>query len=93
MQRYCLKIWGKSIVENTRESGKEISVCGEIAGDPKIAKILVGLGFRSLSINPYYINKVGDAISKCSLKDLEKKIENIFSVNTLANIKQILSKT
>lgn len=80
------------IIENAGQSGKEVSVCGEIAGDPEVARILAGLGYRYLSINPYNINKVGDAISESTLKDLEKKARGVLKAKTLANIKRVLSK-
>jgi len=81
-----------NIIENTRQSDKEISVCGEMAGNPEVAKILVGLGYRYLSINPHNINKVGDAINEHNLKDLEKDARDILKAKTLANIKQVLSE-
>lgn len=82
----------RDIIENTKQSGKEISVCGEIAGDVDMAKILIGLGYRSLSTNPHKIGKVGDAISECTLKNLQKEARDILKAKTLTNIKQVLSK-
>ena len=80
------------IIKETKESGKEISICGEMAGDPGMAKILVGLGYRHLSLNPHLIDKVGEVIGRDTLKDLEKEVREILKVKTLAGIKQILSE-
>ncbi|MCK4814189.1 phosphoenolpyruvate--protein phosphotransferase, partial [bacterium] len=82
----------RDIIENTKQSGKEISVCGETAGDVDMAKILIGLGYRSLSTNPNNIGKVGDAISECTLKNLQKEARDILKAKTLTSIKQVLSK-
>jgi len=30
-----------------------VSVCGEMAGDPRAALLLVGLGYRVLSVSPF----------------------------------------
>lgn len=80
------------IIKETKESGKEISVCGEMAGDPGMARILVGLGYKHLSLNPYLIDKVGEVIGQDTLEDLEKEVREILKIKTLAGIKQILSE-
>jgi phosphotransferase system enzyme I (PtsI) len=35
-----------------RKSGRDLSVCGEMAADPLFVVLLVGLGFRALSMTP-----------------------------------------
>ncbi|MGA1871675.1 MAG: phosphoenolpyruvate--protein phosphotransferase [bacterium] len=81
----------KDIIDETRDTGKEISVCGEIAGDPEVAKILVGFGFRYLSMNPHMINKVGDALSEYTLGELERAADDIFKATTLASVRTLLA--
>jgi phosphotransferase system enzyme I (PtsI) len=44
--------------EAGRESGKPVGVCGEAAGDPLLACVLVGLGATSLSMAPSAIAAV-----------------------------------
>lgn len=81
-----------SIIKDAAESNKEISVCGEIASNSEMARILVGLGYRYLSINPYSINRIGDAISGQTLKDLEEEARAVLGAGTLSDIKRILSR-
>jgi phosphotransferase system enzyme I (PtsI) len=42
----------KLIVDNAHALGVPVSVCGEMAGDPIYAPLLLGLGFDSLSMAP-----------------------------------------
>jgi phosphoenolpyruvate-protein kinase (PTS system EI component) len=42
----------KRIVDAARGAGLDASVCGEMASDPKAALLLLGLGYRVLSISP-----------------------------------------
>jgi phosphoenolpyruvate-protein phosphotransferase len=49
---------------------KDLSVCGEMASDPSMAPLLVGLGVRSLSMQPASIPEVRKAIMEYSSKDL-----------------------
>jgi phosphotransferase system enzyme I (PtsI) len=43
----------KRIVDAGRRAGLDVSVCGEMAGDPRAALLLVGLGYRVLSVSPF----------------------------------------
>ena len=38
-----------------RAQGKEVSVCGEMAGDVGLTRLLIGLGLRSFSMHPAQI--------------------------------------
>jgi phosphoenolpyruvate-protein kinase (PTS system EI component) len=58
-------------VEAARAHKIELSVCGEMAGDPVAALVLVGLGIRSLSMTGASIPAVKRAIRGASLGDLE----------------------
>ena len=50
------------VVKAAEEHGKWVGVCGELAGDPLAAPILVGLGVKELSLNPAGIPKVKDTL-------------------------------
>ena len=57
---------------------KEISVCGEMAGNPETARLLVGLGARKLSMSSGNIAGVKAKLAECTLQELtalaEKKL-------------------
>jgi phosphotransferase system enzyme I (PtsI) len=42
----------RTIAAAGRRTGKPLSVCGEMAADPLLVALLVGLGFRSFSMTP-----------------------------------------
>ena len=50
-----------------RQRGKPVGVCGEAAGDPLLALVLVGLGVTSLSMSPPSIAPVRDSLAAHSL--------------------------
>jgi len=59
-------------VEAADRSGIELSVCGEMAGDPEAALVLVGLGVRVLSMSPTSIATVRRAVRAADNSDLER---------------------
>ena len=59
-------------VDAARRHNVELSVCGEMAGDPVAALALVGLGVRHLSMTPSSMPTVKRAIRAVSLADLER---------------------
>jgi phosphoenolpyruvate-protein phosphotransferase len=63
----------RSAVQAANRHGIELSVCGEMAGDPVAALALVGLGVRRLSMTPASIPAVKRAIRTVSLADLERE--------------------
>jgi phosphotransferase system enzyme I (PtsI) len=58
------------IIEQAAELGKEknVTVCGEGASNPELVPILLGLGFRSLSITPTSAQLVRNAIASIDLR-------------------------
>lgn len=45
-----------------RDIGRPLGVCGEIAADPTLTGLLVGLGIERLSMNPQWIVPVGQVV-------------------------------
>ncbi len=60
-------------VARCRAAGVELSVCGEMAGDPVAALALVGLGIRSLSMASGSLAAVRRAIRGADLGALERE--------------------
>ncbi|PWW45531.1 phosphoenolpyruvate--protein phosphotransferase [Melaminivora alkalimesophila] len=52
-----LRMVADVIAEGAR-AGKPVSVCGEMAGDPSLTRLLLGLGLRSFSMHPTQLQAV-----------------------------------
>jgi len=57
----------KQVVDSTHQAGKLVTVCGEIASDPAMALLLLGMGFDALSINPAALPRVKWAVRGITL--------------------------
>jgi phosphocarrier protein FPr len=60
----------RSTVLGAASTGTPVAVCGEVAGDPAGALVLVGLGVDDLSVEPGAIGPVRAALAGTTLSDL-----------------------
>ena len=49
-------------IATARASGKAVSVCGEMAGDPAFTELLLGMGLRSFSMHPSQVVAVKQSV-------------------------------
>jgi phosphoenolpyruvate-protein phosphotransferase (PTS system enzyme I) len=50
-----------------KKAGKSVAVCGEMAGDPDLTRLLLGLGLRSFSMHPTSLLLVKNQIMRSQL--------------------------
>ncbi|HNB51402.1 MAG TPA: phosphoenolpyruvate--protein phosphotransferase, partial [Anaerolineales bacterium] len=65
-----LKLIGQ-VAEAARAAGKWVGVCGELAGDPLAAPVLIGLGVKELSLNPAGIPRIKAVVRKSTLAEAQ----------------------
>ena len=51
-------------------AGKEVALCGEMAGDPSLTRLLLGLGLRYFSMHPTQILRVKQEVLRCDAQRL-----------------------
>jgi phosphotransferase system enzyme I (PtsI) len=60
----------RSVVEAADGAGIPVSVCGEMASDPRCAPLLVGMGLRRLSMSPRLVPAVKTRLREMRASDL-----------------------
>ena len=75
------------VVGAASAKGKSISICGEIAGNPACTQLLLGLGFRNLSVSPGEILEIKDVIRSTSLSQAEELTRGVLELDTIQEIK------
>jgi phosphotransferase system enzyme I (PtsI) len=74
------------IATAARVHDRPLSVCGEMAGQPTEAVLLVGLGFRALSMAPSAIPRVKEALRAVRASDARALARRCLSLSTCAEI-------
>jgi phosphoenolpyruvate-protein phosphotransferase (PTS system enzyme I) len=82
-----------SLATIARESGKHISICGEMAGNAAYTALLLGLGFRSLSVNAGELLEVKNVIRSTRIDRAEELAAKILALSTVREIKACLHDT
>ena len=72
--------------------GKSVSVCGEMAGDAKLTRLLVGMGLRQLSMHPSNILSVKQQVLQSALPRLTIEARKILSLSDSEKIEPLLQK-
>lgn len=72
--------------------GKSVSVCGEMAGDIKLTKLLVGMGLRQLSMHPSHILGVKQQILRSQASQLKDQARKILTQTDIEKIEPLLAK-
>ncbi len=81
----------KAVVDAARAAGKEISICGEMAGNAAYTELLLGLGVRSFSTTPGEILEVKKAIRSVRISTAEELAEQVLNLRTVQEIKACVS--
>lgn len=68
-------------IAQARAAGKGVSVCGEMAGDVGMTRLLIGLGLRSFSMHPSQILAVKQQILRCDTARLKTWAETVLAAD------------
>ncbi|WKC79934.1 phosphoenolpyruvate--protein phosphotransferase [Borreliella tanukii] len=69
----------KKVLDDGVSSGIDVSVCGELGGDDAGALLLVGLGFRSLSMIPSATLRIKYLLKKYTIMELEELANRVLN--------------
>jgi len=82
----------KCTVDAGHSAGIPVSVCGEIAGDPKATAVLLGLGIDALSMNPSSIPRIKSEIRKISVADAKRLAETAIRCNSAEEVHEAIKR-
>lgn len=75
-----------------KKLGKSVAVCGEMAGDAKLTKLLIGMGLRQLSMHPSHVLSVKQQVLHSELAKLNANAHKILGQTDLEKIEPLIVK-
>ncbi len=73
-----------------RNAGKRVSMCGEMAGDPLCALVLLGMGLEEFSMGALYLPVIKKAIRSISYQAAKTTAHEVLKMDTVGEIKRYL---
>lgn len=70
-----------STITSARAAGKDVSVCGEMAGDPAFTPLLLAMGLRHFSMHPRQITAVKQAILRADTRRLASELPAVLQAD------------
>jgi phosphotransferase system enzyme I (PtsI) len=83
----------KYVADIAKNSGVEVFMCGEMAGDPMNIPILLGLGISKLSMNPQSIPIIKKIIRSLDAKDAALFVEDVLKETSETGVMELLLGT
>ena len=72
----------KNVIQQAKESNIDVSVCGEMASNPRYVMLLLGMGIRSLSITASMILEVKKIIRSVTIEQCEKIADQVLDMES-----------
>jgi len=82
----------KLVIHEASQYGIPVSVCGEVAADPRFTPLLLGLGINELSVATRYIPAVKHAIRSTSIVAATRLAEKALTLRTAYEIQDLLAQ-
>jgi phosphotransferase system enzyme I (PtsI) len=68
-----------------------VSICGEMAGNPQLIPLLLGLGIRSFSMNASAIPRVKQAVRGLDIGDCARFARRVMEQSDPARIRELVA--
>jgi phosphotransferase system enzyme I (PtsI) len=73
-------------------ANKPVAICGEIAGDHYFTPLLMGMGYRELSMAPVFLPRVKLMVRSFEITEAEKITDEAFKLSTAAEVRELVAE-
>jgi len=80
----------QQVVNAARNAGINVSLCGEMAGDPLCVPILLSIGINELSMNARTIPVIKKIIRSISIEETRADFENVIELSTAEEVREYI---
>ncbi len=79
------------VIRACRKAGKPVTLCGEMAGQPRAFVLLLGMGLRQFSMSPAFIPSTKQLAARLTAEMAEQIYEQALALKTTAKIKKFMA--
>jgi len=81
----------QQVVKTCIEADKPITVCGEMAGQPRTFMLLLGMGLRSFSMSPAFVPSIKELARQLTTHAAAKMLAHAAHLKTTAQVKRYMA--
>ncbi|MEW6291786.1 MAG: phosphoenolpyruvate--protein phosphotransferase [Pseudomonadota bacterium] len=80
------------VIQTARKADMPVAICGELAGDPQMTRLLLGMGLRQFSMHPTQLLEVKQQIVMADTGQLAAKVARILRLDDPERIREQVEK-
>jgi phosphotransferase system enzyme I (PtsI) len=79
-------------IQTATRGGVPVAVCGEMAGDLQLTRLLLGLGLRNFSMHPSQLLPIKERILRTNLAEVQALAQRVLRASDPAKTRDLLAK-
>jgi phosphotransferase system enzyme I (PtsP) len=83
----------KRVADSALKAGIDLSVCGDMAHESRYLEFLIGIGIRTISIDPLYFSPVCSFLKTMTVSHAGEKAEKMLACDSIRDVERILSRS
>lgn len=81
----------KWVSKEAKERNTPVTICGEVAADPRFTPLLLGLGIQELSVSACHIPTIKNVIRKMNFSEAQRLTQYVMTLKTAEEVLETLS--
>ena len=79
-------------IQTATRGGMPVAVCGEMAGDPQLTRLLLGLGLRNFSMHPSQLLPIKDRVLGTHLGEVQALAQRVLRTTDPVKTRELLAE-
>ncbi|HXJ09830.1 MAG TPA: putative PEP-binding protein, partial [Burkholderiales bacterium] len=79
-------------IQTATRGGTPVAVCGEMAGDLQLTRLLLGLGLRNFSMHPSQLLAIKERILRTNLAEVQALAQRVLRASDPVKTRELLAK-
>jgi phosphotransferase system enzyme I (PtsI) len=80
----------RTVIQDAHKAQIDVSVCGEMASEPEYVMLLLGFGFRTISLTAPMIPEIKQVVRSVTIEDCNKVARKVLGMNSERQISSYL---
>ncbi len=80
------------VIRGANKAGVPVAVCGEMAGDERLTRVLLGFGLRQFSMHPAHLLTVKQQVLKSDLSEVTQLANRMLKTDDTDKLQGLLER-